>query len=329
MKVLTLPGRWAERVGSWMRSRRARNAVGLSALVIGLTTAAVAQAQLDGAQDALDAAGSSWNFGNTNGVRRPPLSLIPEGEADRSVSGFGLDDAALSPLGPAVDTSATLWINDLQFASDSFSTSNGILTAGPVVTQGVSVTVQHSLVINAPVLRSLISFTNSSGSPVTLNELEWIFSEVGGDENATRSTSSGDANFTVEDRWLVSSDTDGTFAPSVPVVLYVLYGPGNPPETLASQAIRVYQVGAPSNNQRGMNALFGPLTIPAGATQRLLFFTGLYASNAEAVSAASAFDQITTCPFVGIPANQRAEIVNWNLTSPGTCSVYLPSVRRP
>ena len=315
MKVLTLPGRWAERVGSWMRSRRARNAVGLSALVIGLTTAAVAQAQLDGAQDALDAAGSSWNFGNTNGVRRPPLSLIPEGEADRSVSGFGLDDAALSPLGPAVDTSATLWINDLQFASDTFSTTNGVLTAGPVVTQGVSVTVQHSLVINAPVLRSLISFTNSSGSPVTLNEVEWIFSEVGGDENATRHTASGDAIFNVDDRWTISSDTDGTTPPTVPVVLYVLYGPGSPLETTASAAVRVYQVGAPSNFQRGMQAIFGPITVPAGTTRRLLFFTGLYQTNEHALAASAAFSQLTSCAFFGIPTDQYNQILNWTLST--------------
>lgn len=287
-----------------------------------------AKAQLESTQDAVSSNGATWNFGNSNGVRRPGF-LVDEGEADRSVPGFGLDDADLGSLGQALNTSATLWINSLQYASNNFSVSNGVVTAGPEITQGVSVTVQHSAVINGPLLRSLISFTNTSGTPVTLNSIEWVFSEVGGDENATRATSSGDANFTVADRWLVSSDTDGTFPPSVPVVLYVLYGPGNPAKTMASQAVRVYQVGTPSNNQRGMNAIFGPITIPAGATQRLLFFTGLYASNAEAVSAASAFDQSTNCPFVGIPANQRAEIVNWNLTSGATCGVYLPLVRRP
>lgn len=287
-----------------------------------------AHAQLISAQDALSGSGAVWNFGNSNGVRRPGF-IASEGEADRSVPGFGLDDADLGTLGQALNTSATLWINSLQFASNDFSTSNGVITAGPVITQGVSVTVQHAVVVNGPLLRSLISFSNTSGTPVTLNSIEWIFSEVGGDENATRATSSGDANFTVEDRWLVSSDTDGAFPPSVPVVLYVLYGPGTPAKTLASQAVRVYQVGTPSNNQRGMNAIFGPLTIPAGATQRLLFFTGLYASNAAAVSAAAEFNQTTSCPFVGIPTNQRSEIVNWTLTASATCSVYLPTLRHP
>ena len=321
-------GRLFGRAGSHAPATRHSLVAALLLVSVSLLPLEGAKAQLESPQDAVSSSGATWNFGNSNGVRRPGF-LVDEGEADRSVPGFGLDDADLGTLGQALNTSATLWINSLQFASNNFAVNNGVVTAGPEITQGVSVTVQHSAVVNGPLLRSLISFTNTSGTPVTLSSIEWIFSEVGGDENATRSTSSGDANFTVDDRWLVSSDTDGTFAPSVPVVLYVLYGPGNPPETLASQAIRVYQVGAPSNNQRGMNALFGPLTIPAGATQRLLFFTGLFASNAEAVSAASAFDQTTTCPFVGIPANQRAEIVNWNLTSPGTCSVYLPSVRRP
>lgn len=287
-----------------------------------------ARAQFESTQDAISGSGAIWNFGNSNGVRRPGF-VASEGEADRSVPGFGLDDADLGTLGQALNTSATLWINSLQFASDNFSISNGVITAGPVITQGVSVTVQHAVVVNGPLLRSLISFSNTSGAPVTLNSIEWIFSEVGGDENATRATSSGDANFTVEDRWLVSSDTDGTFPPSVPVVLYVLYGPGNPAKTLASQAVRVYQVGTPSNNQRGMNAIFGPLTIPAGATQRLLFFTGLYASNAEAASAAAQFNTTTTCPFIGIPANTRAEIINWSLTSSASCGVYLPMLRHP
>lgn len=291
--------------------------------------APVARAQLDSLQNSLGGNGASWNFGNTNGVRRPGL-LVPEGEADRSVSGFGLDDASTGGLGQALDTSATLWINNEQFSDDNFTSGNGIVTAGPVALQGVSITVQHSAVVSGPILRSLVSIANPSGSPVTLSSLEWIFSEVGGDENATRATSSGDTNFTTEDRWTVSSDSDGTFAPGVPAVLYVLYGPGSPANTTASVATRVYQVGVASNNQRGMNAKFGPLTIPAGATRRLLFFTGLYLSNAEAAAGAAQFGQLSTCPFVGIPANQLAEIVNWSLAgNTARCSLYLTSVRHP
>lgn len=326
-------GRTSSSTGSPKGKPRWLRAAGLSLAALALTAGGVAFGQLDGPQDALSAAGVTWNFGNTNGVRRPPLSVVPEGEADRSVPGFGLDDASLNALGPAVDTSATLWINGFQFATDTFSTVNGVLTAGPAVTQGVSVTITHGAVINAPMLRSLISLTNNSGSTVTLNQIEWIFSEVGGDGNATQATSSGDTIFTVADRWTVSSDTDGTTSPSVPAVLYALYGPGSPALTTATVANRVYQVGAPSNNQAGMKAVFGPLSIPAGTTKRLLFFTGLYPSNGNAVGAAAAFGQPTSCVFYGIPANQLAEIVNWSLSPSSQATqcllIKLPLIQRP
>lgn len=299
------------------RPGRARGlaALGLAILLALLPANPAALGQLEGTQEAIGAGASTWNFGNTNGVRRPPLSVIPEGEADRSVPGFGLDDATLSGLGPALDTSATLWINNLQFATDTFAESNGVISAGPVVTQGVSVTVQHSLVVDAALLRTLVTFTNSSGSAVNLNQVDWIFSEIGGDENATRASSTGDTVFTVEDRWMVSGDVDDPAAPSVPHVMYGLYGAGSPALTPATVATRVYQVGAPSNNQRGMKVTFGPITIAAGSTRRLLFFTGLYARVANATAAATALGSTTSCAFYGLTANQRLEIANWSLAA--------------
>ena len=93
---------------------------------------------------------------------------------------------------------------------------------------------------------------------------------------------------------------------------YVTAGPALTPATVAT---RVYQVGAPSNNQRGMKVTFGPITIAAGSTRRLLFFTGLYARVANATAAATALGSTTSCAFYGLTANQRLEIANWSLAA--------------
>ena len=327
MRVFMAMRRFAKVDGSRRGFGAALAALALGALALGFVVTS-ARAQIGSTANSVGSQGASWYFGNTNGV----LGSVDDGEAINTIRGFGLDDASLQGIGPALFSSATLWINtNNQFETDDFGVLNGILSTSPKFTESVTITVQHSAVINAPLLRSLITFENPGPGSVTLNRIDWVFAEAGGDENATRATSSGDLIFNVDDRWTVSSDIDDEFTvPSVPVLLYGLYGTGAISETTTSTAFQVYAVGNVSPlTRRGMRATFETITIPAGSARRLLFFTGMYRTNATAIAAANEFADFTGCAFAGLSPTQRAEIVNWHFPAGNaTCDLFLPSLRK-
>ncbi len=271
----------------------------------------------------LGGGGARWYFSNTNGVIGGVNGLV-----DRNVPGFAISDAEIGGnRNPGIDSSGTLWINDLQFAVDTWQITNGVLSTTEVVTAGVNASVQHLALTDSPTLRSMILLRNSGGGAVTINRVDWVFNEVGGDSNQVRATSSGDLTFSNVDRWLIASDSDGTEVYSVPVVGYVLQGSGAV-ETMTQTSRQVYRVSGPSSANVGMRATFESITVPAGATRRLLFFTQLTSTNAEGQSAAVGLETNLGCALFDLSAAARAEVVNWQLPATSTCRHFLPHIRK-
>lgn len=245
-----------------------------------------------------------WNFGGTSN------GAASGGGCDEA-PGLTVRDAILDPTGtPKGDglDSLTLFVDDAQFVAPLAPTiTSQSYAAGPVRMSGLDVTVEHFAVQTASTLRTLTTFANPSGAPITIDVK--LATNLGSDaETGLRATSDGDLLLTDADRWVVTSDDANT--PGDPVNTQVLAGPGNVLAAPASIGTTVCETG----ETQGILADFA-LTVPPGESRSLLFFNDLHATNAEGIAAATTYD---TNPATGsgllsgLSNTALAGIVNWN-----------------
>lgn len=263
---------------------------------------------------------SQWIFGNQNGV--DPIT----GRVSPNLPGLALEDARLSANPEfAYDTALTVWINNNMFvAPGTVTVTANSLTAGPVLTSSLEVTVQYYAVSTSATLRTLVSLHNPTGGPITPT-VYWA-SNVGSDQDTgVRGTSTGDTLFTVSDRWVVTSDDPVSSSLLDPVNTHVLFGPEAPPVQPVGVTLSVFSDTVGYN--QGVGATYN-LTIPAGATRRMLFFNQMNATNEAALTAAAAFDRAPTPDddlLTGLSLTELAEVVNWRLPK---YYLFLPVVLR-
>jgi hypothetical protein len=245
-----------------------------------------------------------WNFGgNANGAA--------SGGVCDEAPGLTVRDGTLDPTGtPKEDSldSLTLFVDDAQFVAPLAPTiTSQSYAAGPVRLSGLDVTVEYFAVQTAPTLRTLTSFTNSSGAAITVDVK--LATNVGSDDTTgIRATSDGDLVLTVADRWVVSSDDANT--PGDPVNTHVLAGPGDLVAALASVGTSVCDTGG----TEGIVADFA-LTVPPGESRSLLFFNDLHATNAEGTATATTYDTNPATGgslLTGLSNAALLQIVNWN-----------------
>lgn len=235
-------------------------------------------------------------------------------------TGFVVDDADLGAQGDAFDQ-AGVWINGRVFTSTVTSVTTQTLTAGPLADSGLNASLEYYAVDDSATLRTLVSVANpgSQTLPVTVT----LAVNFGSDDLTTvRASSSGDLLLSGADRWLVTADSPGVVTDVVNTTVWLGPGFGTTPPALLSDQV----FACPGNYIAGLLAEFR-LTVPAGATRRLMFFQQINATPGAALAGAPPFD--TTPPagdsrVAGLTPTQLAQIVNWNYQS----TVYLPLVQR-
>jgi hypothetical protein len=255
--------------------------------------------------------GTNWFIDDTSGS---PGAFA--GFCDGS-PGLGIIDAGSSDSGDAYDNGYPLWVNGAIFTVGTTVDLTGTtLTAGPLGMSGLNVTRELFFSPTRQVMRVLDSFQNPGGGPINVTvEIPVNFGSDG--STVVQDTSSGDTTFTVADRWLITSDT---FGPSDPVNTTVLYGPGTPALTPASVTETVFDCAAPNGAGWTFN-----LSVPAGATRRLLYFAGLedMVTGANTVAGAQAnvvvFNDVlvlnsTTDLLSGLTLPLLLEVVNWDMS---------------
>lgn len=225
----------------------------------------------------------------------------------------------------AFDTGLTLWVNDSQVTpSTPMTVTRRSLVSGPVPVSGVNVTVRYDGMIGSDTLRTLATFSNNSG--VTKNITVTLATNVGTDTfTVIPGTSSGDANFTTADRWLVTSDSPTN--PGEVVDTHVLFGPGSPAVTPSQVFTSTFVCNEdPVAVTPGVRANFH-LTLTSFATKRLLFFNQLHASNTAALADAAALFNTNPLGMLGdLSGATLLQIANWKL---GPISrLFLSLVRR-
>ena len=137
-----------------------------------------------------------------------------------------------------------------------------------------------------------------------------IFGDLGADQGQrVIATSSGDATFTLEDRWLTSDDGGPGGASHDPSLSFNFWGAGAgvTPDAVAFPV-------APSLSEAPYSVSY-PVVVPAHAGVLLMHFAGQRANADQAAALANAqyLDGLPAPALAGLAAAPAAPIVNWSL----------------
>jgi hypothetical protein len=221
--------------------------------------------------------------------------------------GFHLTDAQLGTLVNAFDNFWTLSVNGSLFnpgtnATLTTDTVARTLQSGTVQIDGLNVSQQFMVFRNGPVMRVLVKLQNATAETVEASIS--LNGNLGADTATTIGrTSSGDATFTTADRWVIFGG--GT---NIPVSSIIIGGPGASAEKPTAVA------GAAGDD---VFATSYDVSLRAGQTRYLMFYTRLNDTVANAASQITRFDNnasVNEGKFLrGLTLKQRREILNWNI----------------
>ena len=162
--------------------------------------------------------------------------------------------------------------------------------------------------------RMLVSFTNLGSS--SISAALGNYTNMGSDGNGvTSATSSGNTIFDGNDRWMISQD----LATGDAVTAYVMQGTGAVMADM-SAVLNSAEVGA----FEGQYAL----TVGAGQTVSMMYFTQMYGTVAAARSGITRFDNLQAGDtlLAGLTASDLGSIQNWSFNAnavpePGSLSL--------
>ena len=260
-----------------------RKALVLSSLMACSLAASAAPVSLP--QDVTTALGSIWYLTNTGDTDGGAFS-----GSCQYTPGLTIQDArSANGDGDMYDNAFGIWVDNAVFVAPATVDLTGTtLTAGPVAMSGLDTTVQYHFSDVVEAVRSLVTFTNPSAGPITVT-VE-VANNFGSDSNTTVvGTSSGDTAYTLADSWVTTWDNNS----EINTTAFATPGATVMPDSYTQT---VFNCAGPE----GMGATF-TLTVPAGATQSLVFFGGIAeidgtgdTDTANAMANAMMFESLST-----------------------------------
>jgi hypothetical protein len=205
--------------------------------------------------------------------------------------------------GNAFDGLPDLYVGDALYAgneSRALSAANGHQLDLPVVTLGGLQVSRHVYTsTDAWFARELETLTNPGAAPVTVT-VTWRGNL--GSDGATRLIADSSDNGFVDtaDRWFLTDDGDQSDSPCVTL----LYGDDASPAPSAA-SLHADDV-----------AVSYRVTVPAGATKRLMLILSQNFTRAAAEANITAFTADLATLAAGLTADERASVVNWSLPAP-------------
>jgi hypothetical protein len=204
----------------------------------------------------------------------------------------------------------------------STDTSYGTTVTGSVqVLAGLNVSGQMYFSPTKAVVRTMLILQNPSGAPVSV--VVGNYNNLGSDATTTIiGTSSGDATFDATDNWFVScqeSVSPGTCDSSLdPVITFAL-------QDAAPTSVRATNLAPVFANGNDNPNFDYNVTVPAGATRRVIIFGQLSDTPAHAQADAALFNSAAslngTDYLHGLTAQQLSEVVNWKFLSTTTTTL--------
>jgi hypothetical protein len=267
---------------------------------------------------------AGWQVAGDGGT----TTATPAGGSANGSPGFVVRNA-FTPLslGSAMDAGLTVWVDGVIYApgaADLVESSDlSTITGAGVSLSGLTTTVQHQADRTANVLRTLASFANPGAAAVTVTvELATNLGVPPGP--FVVDSSSGDASFSVADRWVATNGVAGP--PRKGALLHVLAGPGPVEAPLVGTGTAVFDAAG----TEGILARY-QLTVPAGATRRLLWFHELWDSTLAAATGGQCYEERSKLSSCGtlpgfltagvrvadLGSTVEAEIANWDLAGDG------------
>jgi len=250
----------------------------------------------------------------------PADGVVLEGAAstwDADLDSLACDQTGFTPVGDGTfKAKDDAFDNGLVMGVDGtgFDDADGTIPGGPLAKETIATSTNDFAPVQvhrwdrvlpkSDTLRTFVAFKNTAGTAQALT-IEWD-SDLGSDSSTeVRGSSSGDSLYQKGDRWAVSSDDPTN--PGDPVVTFVLFGKGANEKT----ATVVQGLGA----LQTCFTIDFDISVPAGATRYLMFFTELHGKNGAAVTAARKFDNVGPASplLVGITNAAKPKILNWNI----------------
>lgn len=239
-----------------------------------------------------------WTIGWANSTQTSTSAFVSELTFTNGTTGYydGLDGVMYL----AVDGT---WYNNPAGTFDM----TGLVATYPTqvdIVPGINASVQYRLFADRAVVRGIFTLTNTSNAPITVTAT--LDGNLGSDGSTTlQATSSGDAVLTDSDLWTVTNDRAFGVDPSF----------GNDPVITVSRGIGAVNTSALGGGNDSYDDDY-TITIPAGATVRLLQFVEGSFTIADAVAGAESFESLAAAQSAGLlddlSARELASIVNYN-----------------
>ncbi len=300
-----------------LRGLAAASAIGLGALAGGAGTARAATTTT--AFNIVLNSNTSWSsVGNTDSVMHDQSITTTGGfSLTDGQSAFGIEDANTDSGSDFYDGGMFFAVGNNLFLNpdNTVDLTSNIVTTDTVVDiiPGINAQIQYAFHPVRPVVRGLFSMTNTTGSPISTSAL--VMGNYGSDSSTTvQATSDGDLIVEDTDLWVVSNDNT------------TVGGEGSDPTgTISSHGTgaavvpkTVMTVGQPAGGSDADPDNYGyryDVTIPAGATVRILVFNEMNKLIADAVAEAPDFETLTAASaaglLTGLTSTQLSEIVNY------------------
>jgi len=249
-------------------------------------------------------------------LKSEKLAGVPSPNGSSSSGcGFGITEASMSSsdLTDAFDGVLVMAVNGTVFQNpDGSIDRNGTtITSDTVNIGGLNTEVQFFFEPTQNAVRALYSFTNTTAGSLPANVL--LDNNLGSDGGTViAATSDGDTTVEPTDSWFASNDNgvDRAVRPNGvsildPAITWVRFSQG------AAVTTNAQQLASPGVFRESYT-----LSVPAGATQRLMVIVKLSNNVPESISAGSALDTLPELQsaglLAGLSAQQQGEIVNWS-----------------
>ena len=157
--------------------------------------------------------------------------------------------------------------------------------------------------------RYLEVLKNTSAAPVTVDVK--IASNLGSNfQTQVAATSSGDTVFSAADSWLVTDDDNLSTASGDPALAFVIGGAG---------AARTVSLATQISDD--LTYRWDSVTVPPNSTVILMHFAVQQRLKVSAIAAAQRLVQLPPEAIAGLSADERAQIVNWQVPADGSSAL--------
>lgn len=193
------------------------------------------------------------------------------------------------------------------------------ITGQPQVIEGLNVSGQIYFSTTRAVARSILVLQNPTGAPISVRV--WNANNLGSDSGTViQTTSSGDSTFDPTDNWVISSQNEPPT--NDPIMTFAWQGPGA--AVTRTDSSSPFAAGNDNPNE------YYDITVPAGATRRLMVFVQMSDSTANATTDAARFNSAAalraTDYLSGLSTTELSEIVNWDLSAATASAAPIPTL---